>query len=223
MTPRTVLITGAGRGIGRAIAELYRSSGYAVLAPARAELDLASHDSITAYFAGPSHSQVDVLVNNAGENPIAEIGSISPQVFSRSITVNLAAPLRLIQAVAPHMTAAGWGRIVNISSCYSMVSRPGRAAYGAAKAGLNSLTRTASLEYAAHGILVNGVAPGFVETDLTHKNNSPEQIRDLCSRIPLGRLARPEEIASLVFFLGSQANTYITGQCFVMDGGFLCQ
>lgn len=121
------------------------------------------------------------------------------------------------------MRQQGWGRIVNLSSCYATVTRPGRASYGAAKAGLNSLTRTACLEFAPGNVLVNAVCPGFVSTEMTHRNNSPRQIETMCGAIPLGRLASPEEIAAFVYFLGSEANTYITGQTLVIDGGFLCQ
>ena len=223
MENRTVLITGASRGIGRAIAAQYCNSGYRVLVPSRSELDLGSRESIAGFLADPQNRAVDVLVNNAADNPIAPIESLPLDTFERCLGVNLSAPLQLMQAVVPHMHAQGWGRIVNLSSCYSTVSRQGRAAYGAAKAGLNSLTRTACLEFATGRILVNAVCPGFVSTELTYRNNSREQIEALCSGIPLGRLASPEEIASFVYFLGSESNTYITGQTMVIDGGFLCQ
>ena len=223
MPERTALITGASRGIGRAIASQYCNSGYRVLAPTRAELDLSSRESIASFVSDPNNSAVDVLINNAAENPIASIESLPLDTFQRCLDVNLSAPLQLIQAVAPHMRAQGWGRIVNLSSCYATVSRQGRAAYGAAKAGLNSLTRTACLELAPSRVLVNSICPGFVSTELTCRNNSPQQIEAICSDIPLGRLASPEEIASFVYFLGSEANTYITGQTLIIDGGFLCQ
>ena len=121
------------------------------------------------------------------------------------------------------MVQQGWGRIVNLSSCYSLVSRIGRAAYSSTKSGLNALTRTAALEYAEYNILVNAVGPGFVETDLTHQNNTPEQIQAICQQIPVKRLGRPEEVAELVFYLGTDQNSYITGQLIIIDGGFLAQ
>ncbi len=139
------------------------------------------------------------------------------------MNVNLTAPFLLTQAVAPGMKARGWGRIVNISSCYSLVSRVGRMAYTASKSGLNGLTQSAAVELAPHNILVNAICPGFVETDMTRQNNNPAQIAALLAQVPMGRLAQPEEIATLVAFLVSERNTYLTGQCIPIDGGFLCQ
>jgi 3-oxoacyl-[acyl-carrier protein] reductase len=222
MEKRRVLITGGGRGIGQAIAAEFAKHGHEVTAPPRSELDLSSRKAIRAFTAQPGNAAFDVLINNAAENPIAGIGELPLEAFDRALSVDLAAPLQLMQAVTPHMLASGWGRIVNISSCYSLVTRQGRAAYGAAKAGLNSLTRTAALEFAPC-VLVNAVCPGFVATELTYRNNSPEQVEALCAQIPLGRLAATEEIGALVYFLGTDANTYITGQSLVIDGGFLCQ
>ncbi len=116
-----------------------------------------------------------------------------------------------------------WGRIVNISSCYSLVSRVGRMAYTASKSGLNGLTQTAAIELAPFNVLVNAIGPGFVETDMTRQNNTPAQIAALVAQVPLGRMAQPEEIAAFVAFLVSDRNTYLTGQIIPIEGGFLCQ
>lgn len=222
LQPRTALVTGAARGIGRAIADGLRARGNIVLTPVRQELDLSSLESVQNWMAHMSRP-VDILVNNAGENPIGPLDGVSPETWERALTVNLTAPLLLLQHCARSMRTAGWGRIVNISSCYSIATRAGRAPYGAAKAGLNSLTRSAALEFAPDGVLVNSVCPGFVETDLTRANNTPAQIAALAAQVPLGRLAQPEEIARLVTFLTSTENTYLTGQTIVIDGGFLLQ
>lgn len=220
---RTVLITGAARGIGRAILERYQCAEHEVVAPTRQELDLSSIDSVQQYLRANAGLTVDVLVNNAGQNPVAPLQELSLGDWEQTQTVNLTAPLLLIQHVAEHMVQRRWGRIVNISSCYSLVGRAGRGPYSASKAGLNALTRTAALEYAQTNVLVNAVAPGFVATDLTYQNNTPAQIEALCEKIPVERLATPDEIAELVFFLGSDQNTYITGQVLVADGGFTIQ
>jgi 3-oxoacyl-[acyl-carrier protein] reductase len=219
---RIALVTGAARGIGFAIAEALRARGDIVLAPTREELDLSSIESVRLWLERPRPS-VDILVNNAGENPIALLTDLTLDSWTRALTVNLTAPMLLLQHLARKMCARRWGRIVNISSCYSLGTRAGRAPYGAAKAGLNSLTRSAALEFASDAVLVNAVCPGFVETDLTRQNNTPEQIKALAAQVPLGRLADPVEIARLVAFLTSNDNTYLTGQTVVIDGGFLLQ
>jgi 3-oxoacyl-[acyl-carrier protein] reductase len=167
--------------------------------------------------------KADVLINNAAENRVRTIEELSAEDWQRIHTVNLTAPFLLLQHAAKHMAANGWGRVVNISSIYSLVSRVGRASYTSSKSGLNGLTFAAALEYGPAGILVNAVCPGFVDTDLTRQNNTPAQIEALRQQIPLRRLATPDEIASAVFFLASEQNTYITGQTIVIDGGLLAQ
>lgn len=221
MRTRTALVTGASRGIGEAIAARLTAAGLQVVAPAREELDLSSADSIRAFLGNAP--DVDVLVNNAGENKVAPIADLALADWQRILDTNLTAAFLLIQHFAPRMAARGWGRIVNVSSCYSFLSRAGRVAYSASKGALNQVTRTAALEYGAQNVLVNAVAPGFVETEMTRRNNNPEQIAHLASQTALGRLAQPNEIAELVAFLASDANSYITGQLVVIDGGFSCQ
>jgi 3-oxoacyl-[acyl-carrier protein] reductase len=220
---RRVFVTGASRGIGRAIADRFRAAGYHVMTPCRTEMDLSSVDSVGDYLKRNKRLNIDVLVNNAGENWIFPIKDLSVKDWQRIQTINLTSPFLLIQHVTPYMMSQRWGRIVSISSCYSMVGRAGRAAYSASKSGLNALTRAAALEYAEFNILVNAVCPGFVETDLTRRNNTPEQIADLCKQIPLRRLGMPEEVADFVFYLGSDQNSYITGQALIIDGGFMSQ
>ncbi len=220
---RTVLITGAARGIGLAIAEHYRASGWRVLAPGRAELELSDPASIARYASDPEHIAVDALINNAGVNPILAIADLDQRTFEGTLAVNVTAPLLLLKAVTPHMVRRGWGRIVSVSSIYSLIGRDGRAAYSSSKAALNALTRAVAIEYGPSNILVNAVLPGFVETDLTRANNTSAQIAELAAGVPLGRLADPVEIAPLVYFLGSEQNTYINGQTVVIDGGFTCK
>ena len=215
------LVTGASRGIGRAIAESLRGGGMDVLAPARADLDLLDPASIDRFIEVHRGVGVSVLVNNAGINTIEALGEISAETWARTIQVNLTAPFRLIQGFAPGMAEGGWGRVVNISSIWAVVSKEMRASYSSAKSALAGLTRTSAVELATGGILVNAVCPGFVETELTRANNTPEAIEAILQSIPLGRLAQPEEVGRLVAFLCSEQNTYITGQSIVIDGGFV--
>ncbi len=218
---RKALVTGAARGIGRAIAETLRGAGMEVLAPSRADLDLLDPASIDRFIKDHRGAGVSVLVNNAGINPIEALGEISAENWARTIQVNLTAPFRLIQGFAPGMAEGGWGRVVNISSIWAVVSKEMRASYSSAKSALAGLTRTSAVELATGGILVNAVCPGFVETELTRANNPPEAIEAILRSIPLGRLAQPEEVGRLVAFLCSEQNTYITGQSIVIDGGFV--
>ena len=218
---RTALVTGASRGIGAAIAASLEAAGLQVLAPTRRELDLLSDASIDAYLAG-LHEPVDVLVNNAGINRLGKAATFLDEDLQDTLQTNLVGPLRLIRGLVPGMVARRYGHIVNISSLWSLVSKAGRVAYSASKAALNGVTRTLAVELAPYGILVNAVAPGFVNTELTRQNNTPEDLEAIRRAIPLQRLAEPEEIARAVLFLVSEQNTYITGQVLVVDGGYSC-
>ena len=216
------LVTGASRGIGAAITMKMRNVGINVLTPSRKQLDLSSNESIDQ-FLRTTDLPIDILVNNAGINLIAPGSEVSDQNIEDTIQVNLVAPIRLIRGIVPHMIQKRYGRIVNISSIWSLVSKPGRITYSASKAGLNGVTRTLAVELASYNILVNSVAPGYTNTELTEINNTKDQIEEIKKLIPLGRLAEPEEIAEVVYFLCSEANTYITGQVIFADGGLLCQ
>lgn len=219
----TALVTGASRGIGKAIADTLQARGWEVVCPSRSELDLAQPESVKSFCEKLGTLGVGALVNNAGVNYLASVEEISDAQWDEMLAVNLTAVRLLIQSVAPAMIRRGWGRIVNVSSIFSIVSRRRRAAYSTAKAALNGLTRAAAVDLAGCGVLVNAVCPGYVETDMTSKNNSPEDLALIASTIPLGRLALPGEIASVVAFLCSEDASYMTGQTIVIDGGFTCQ
>lgn len=218
---KRVLITGGSRGIGEQIAKLMTAKGYEVTAPKRSELNLESLASVDQYFA--KSAAFDILVNNAGINFVSPLPEFQIELWDQIMTVNLTAPMRILQKVVPHMKASGWGRIINLSSVFSNVTKPGRAAYSASKSGLNGLTRTAAVELAKHGILVNAVCPGYVETAMTTQNNTPADIEAIKKAIPVGRMADPREIAELVEYLCSERNTYLTGQMITIDGGFSLQ
>lgn len=223
MPARTVLITGGARGIGAAIAATLSARGCRVIAPPRAELDLSSPASVDAYVAAHRELAVDILINNAGINVLRSIGEIDDASWQSMLQTNLSAALRLTQAFAPGMQARGWGRILNISTIFSLVTKERRAAYSMTKAALNALTRSAAVEFGPSGVLVNALAPGYVDTALTRQNNSPEALAAITTAIPLRRLAGAEELARVAAFLVSEENTYLTGQTIVVDGGFTCQ
>lgn len=223
MTARTVLITGGARGIGAAIAGVLTARGYRVIAPPRAELDLSSPGSIAAYVERQRDVPVDILVNNAGINALSPLGQIDDATWQLMLQTNLSSALSLIQAYAPGMAARGWGRILNVSTIFSLVTKERRAAYSMTKAALNALTRSAAVEFGSAGVLVNSLAPGYVDTALTRQNNSPEAIMAITASIPLRRLAQAEELALAAAFLVSEDNTYLTGQTIAVDGGFTCQ
>lgn len=220
---RRVLITGASRGIGAAIAQELKNKGFHIIAPLRTELNLEDPISVNLYLEELESVPVDILINNAGINIINSISQISFVDLQKIIQTNLMSVFSLCQGIAPKMMKQNWGRILNISSIFSLVTKEKRAAYSMSKAGLDALTRSCAIEFGSHGVLVNSLAPGYVATDLTKKNNSEAQLKIIESTIPLGRLAKAEELAKVASFLVSEENTYLTGQTIVADGGFTCQ
>ena len=223
MPARTVFITGGGRGIGAAIAAALAARGDRIIAPPRTSLDLSDTSSIERYLAENRELPVDILINNAGINTLNLIGDIQAGDWQAMLQTNLNAALRLTQAFAPGMRSRGWGRILNVSSIFSLVTKDRRASYSMTKAALNALTRSAAVEFGPDGVLVNALAPGYVDTALTRQNNSPEAIAAIAATVPLRRLAQTEELARVAAFLVSEENTYLTGQTIVADGGFTCQ
>jgi 3-oxoacyl-[acyl-carrier protein] reductase len=214
-------VTGAARGIGRSVADTLESKGIRVFRPGRKELDLAVPGSVAAYLTSVDEA-VDILVLNAGINYPEALQELSPENWSSTQQVNVSSNLLLLQGLLPRMAAAGYGRVVAVSSVYAHRARAGRVAYSASKAAIEEVVRSAAAEYGPFGVLANCVAPGFVLTDLTYQNNDAEQLQALAERIPLGRLAEPEEIALFISWLVSTENSYITGQSIAIDGGFLC-
>jgi 3-oxoacyl-[acyl-carrier protein] reductase len=219
MNGKVALVTGASRGIGRAIAARFEELGALVLTPSRTELDLADPAAAGRYLAGID-APIDILVNNAGVNLLAGLGETDDELLHATLDVNLVAPLRLARALVPAMAQRGWGRVVNVSSVWSVVAKERRLPYIVSKTGLNGLTRAMAVEFGPRGVLVNGVAPGFVITEMTTRNNSPEELAAIARCVPLRRLAQPDEIAELVAFLASSRNSFMTGQIVVCDGGF---
>jgi NAD(P)-dependent dehydrogenase (short-subunit alcohol dehydrogenase family) len=216
---RVALVTGASRGIGRAVAVRFEELGARVLTPPRAQLDLADPSSIDRFLARLD-VPVDILVNDAGVNELAGLAETTDELLRDTLEVNLTAPFRLARALVPAMAQRGWGRVVNITSVWTVVAKERRTPYIVSKTALNGLTRAMAVEFGANGVLVNAVAPGFVMTEMTTQNNTPDQLQVIARGVPLRRLAEPPEIAELVAFLASSRNSFMTGQVLVCDGGF---
>ncbi len=215
-----VLVTGASRGIGKEVAKKFKDQGYDVYSPSRQELDLSNNSSIEQYIEANKEIGFDVIINNAGINDINYIEMISDKEIEEMFQTNLIGPIKLLRGFVEPMKQKQYGRIVNIGSIWAVVSKEKRSIYSATKNGLHGITNALAIELAPYNILVNTICPGFTMTELTKKNNSPEQIEIISKEIPLGRMAQPVEMAEMIYFFGSVYNTYVTGQKIIVDGGY---
>lgn len=241
---KVVLVTGATRGIGKAIADNFRNAGARLILTGtntkqleilNREMELSgchsvlyvpvdfndskSLDKFLATIA--TESRIDVCVNNAGINRLNKIDKMTIDDLDAVLHVNLRAPYLIMQTVSRVMKRNNYGRIVNIASIWSVITKAKRSAYTTSKFGLIGMTKTAAVDLGVNNILINAVSPGFVQTDLTDSTLSVMEKKQLSEQIPLQRFAKPDEIAKVVLFLASDINTYITGQNIVVDGGFV--
>ena len=229
---RTFLITGASKGIGRALSERLAREGHAVVGLARragdtsfpgelVPVDLTNRDATQAVLSELNTGfRFDGVVNNVGFVELSPLGSIDLDDLDTAMRDNLAPAVQTVQTLLPGMRERGWGRVVNLSSLV-VLGVPQRSTYAAAKAAMISLTRTWALELADTGITVNAVAPGPTETEMFRANTpaGSDAERRFLSIVPMKRLGRPEELAaSIAFLLGEDAG-FITGQTLFVDGG----
>jgi len=236
--PQRVIVTGAARGIGRAIASAFAGAGHHVCA-----LDLADTLAATADEIGASAVRVDlgdpadveramadaidglggvdVLVNNAGIFEIVDLLDITVEQWDRMFAVNTRSMLLTIQAAAPVMRARGGGRIINQASMGGKWGAAGQAHYAASKAAVISLTQVAAKELGAAGITVNCMCPGYVLTEMGAETRTAEQVAEWSSLSPLGRCASVDDVAGVAMFLASPGAAYLTGQAINVTGGMI--
>lgn len=238
---QTVLITGATRGMGKSMANDFAKLGAELILTGTKEkqiiqlnksviknkikyycVDFTSNKSVGSFIKKLNrYDKIDVCINNAGINRINYLGVTQLQDWDDIIDVNLKAPFRIMREVSKIMKRNNYGRIVNISSIFGVISKEKRSIYSTSKFGINGLTMAVANELAQYNILVNAVSPGFVMTDLTKSILSEEEMKKLAAQIPIRRFALPEEISRVVLFIASSLNTYINGQNLVVDGGFV--
>ncbi|MCR9191804.1 MAG: SDR family oxidoreductase [Gammaproteobacteria bacterium] len=215
---KKLLITGGRGGIGQAIAERFQQSDYQIVAPNSTQWDLRQPELIAAEIQ--KLPEVDAFIHCAGINVPKPFVDIESQDFTNTVTVNATSFYHITQALMQYEKLRTDGHILAISSIYGDISRKGRFSYTASKYCLNGMVKNLALELGEHGIKVNGLAPGFVETKMTRDNNPPETIEQMKRAIPLGHLADVSDIAKAAYFLASTDNRYIHGQIIIADGGY---
>ncbi|MGR6873738.1 3-oxoacyl-ACP reductase FabG [Pseudomonas sp. HK3] len=237
MQQAIAVVTGASRGIGKAIAQSLIEANYFVVASATSEAGVASikeylGESGTAFTLNLSNKDscaefvksvtqlgaVSVLVNNAGVTKDTLMLRMKDEDWDSVIETNLSGAFRLTKGLLKGMMKQRWGRIINISSVVGAMGNPGQANYCASKAGIEGFTRSLAYEIGSRGITVNAVAPGFIATDMTDELTD-EQKQAMIANIPVGRYGEPQEIAKAVSFLASDQAAYITGQVLNVNGG----
>ena len=217
----TAIVTGGSKGIGLAITNLLRENNWNVRSLSSHDFDLRNPNDFSEWVKVSDPPVPNLIVCNAGINNPKSIKEQSEIEFQEINQTNFLSNMALIKHFVPKMIQNNVeGKVIFISSAFASRSKFGRSAYSASKAAMESFIRSCAIEYANDGILFNSIAPGFIETNLTRENNTSEEINEISKRIPLQRLGTPDEVATLVMYLGGSQNSYITGQTINIDGGF---
>lgn len=243
-TNQIALVTGGTRGIGRTTAQLLAEAGATLIVTGTSKKSL---DVVRGYFKkegtpGNHHyfavdfsdetstsqflnelrafEKIDVCINNAGINIIKPLQETTDADYDRLLTINMKAPYQITKVVAEIMKKNNYGRIINISSIWGVITKPKRSLYTTSKHALLGFTKTVAVEYAPYNICVNAVSPGFTLTELTRASLSDKEMADLSMQIPAQKMAETEDIAYAIIYLASNLNTYLTGQNLTVDGGF---
>ena len=237
---KVVLVTGGTRGIGKSIVKYFLLSGAKVLATGTnfeyikklnsqnenkfliyVQLDLNDSENVNNFISTQlANHNIDILINNAGVNIVTVASEILEKDFDKVQKINVNGPFLLAKAFGKKMVERKWGRIVNIASIWSVVTRSGRLSYSASKMALLGINKTLAVEWAQHNVLVNCISPGFTLTELTKSTNTQEELKKIKNKIPQKRMANPEDIAKGVLFISSELNSYIVGQNIIIDGGY---
>lgn len=233
---KVAIVTGHRTGIGKAVHDVFSELGARVFGFDIPDVDLSRLSEIEGHVARVAEKagRIDVLVNNAGVTSLGSVLEITEEEVERVLRVNFKAPLFLMKAVVPRMIESGGGAIVSVSSDQAFIGKRFSAVYGASKAAIAQLTKSAALDFANRGIRINAVAPGSTDTPMLRRvvgelaarypdifaGTSEEGYR---KAVPLGRFADPREIASTIAFLASEASSFVTGVVLPVDGGFTAQ